>query len=215
MTADIIPFGITREQPTEGFPHAHSHLLLCHDPHLDAKVSVTLDLNKSTTLLACLEMCLGGGRAHSQSATQLPRACRLKEDLKQSQSLASCAGLSVQSPLKAALTGLELLLARAQVWEESAAKHVSLARQLEAVAALATRWRKLELAAWRNLLKTTRSRHAAGKLLTDGRCSLRHTHSSQSIYISRQPHSPLASTAGGACSLQWRVNQTACMDAEF
>ena len=42
MTADIIPFGITREQPTEGFPHAHSHLLLCHDPHLDAKVSVTL-----------------------------------------------------------------------------------------------------------------------------------------------------------------------------
>ncbi|KAL0028971.1 hypothetical protein WJX77_009058 [Trebouxia sp. C0004] len=71
-------------------------------------------------------------------------------------------GLSVQSPLKAALTGLELLLARAQVWEESAAKHVSLARELEAVAALATRWRKLELAAWRNLLNTTRSRHAAG-----------------------------------------------------
>ncbi|KAL0049173.1 hypothetical protein WJX82_008148 [Trebouxia sp. C0006] len=71
-------------------------------------------------------------------------------------------GLSVQSPLKAALTGLELLLARAQVWEESAAKHVSLAKQLEAVAALATRWRKLELAAWRNLLNTTRSRHAAG-----------------------------------------------------
>ena len=73
-----------------------------------------------------------------------------------------CAGLSVQSPLKAALTGLELVLARAQIWEESAAKHVSLAGELEGVAALATRWRRLELAAWRNLLNTTRSRHAAG-----------------------------------------------------
>ena len=74
------------------------------------------------------------------------------------------AGLSVQSPLKAALTGLELLLARAQIWEESAAKHVSLGSELEGVAALATRWRRLELAAWRNLLNTTRSRHAAGQL---------------------------------------------------
>lgn len=89
--------------------------------------------------------------------------------------MASCAGLSVQSPLKAALTGLELLLARAQVWEESAAKHVSLAQQLEAVAALATRWRKLELAAWRNLLNTTRSRHAAGGSHTDVLCCLMHT----------------------------------------
>ena len=77
-------------------------------------------------------------------------------------SIASFAGLSVQSPLKAALTGLELVLARAQIWEESAAKHVSLGPQLEGVAALATRWRRLELAAWRNLLNTTRSRHAAG-----------------------------------------------------
>ena len=74
------------------------------------------------------------------------------------------AGLSVQSPLKAALTGLELLLARAQIWEESAAKHVSLGAELEGVAALATRWRRLELAAWRNLLNTTRSSHAAGQL---------------------------------------------------
>lgn len=74
----------------------------------------------------------------------------------------SVTGLSVGSPLKAALTGLELVLARAQIWEESAAKHVSLGQELVAVAALATRWRKLELAAWRNLLNTTRHRHAAG-----------------------------------------------------
>lgn len=68
----------------------------------------------------------------------------------------------MESPLKAALTGLELVLARAQIWEESAAKHVSLAAELEGVAGLATRWRRLELAAWRNLLNTTRARHAAG-----------------------------------------------------
>ena len=74
------------------------------------------------------------------------------------------AGLSVESPLKAALTGLELVLARAQIWEESAAKHVSLGSQLEGVAGLATRWRRLELSAWRNLLKTTQHRHAAGML---------------------------------------------------
>ena len=70
----------------------------------------------------------------------------------------------MESPLKAALTGLELVLARAQIWEESAAKHVSLGPQLEGVAALATRWRRLELSAWRNLLKTTQHRHAAGML---------------------------------------------------
>lgn len=67
--------------------------------------------------------------------------------------------------MKAALTGLELVLARAQVWEESAAKHVSLGPQLEGVAALATRWRKLELSAWRNLLNLTRQRHASGFVL--------------------------------------------------
>lgn len=146
--------------------------------------------------------------SRSQSAnlgsSQLPHACRLEADLKQFQSLACCAGLSVQSPLKAALTGLELLLARAQVWEESAAKHVSLARELEAVAALATRWRKLELAAWHNLLNTTRSRHAAGQSHTYVPCSL--------MRISRQSHSTVASAAGGAYSLNWHADQTVCVE---
>ncbi len=122
------------------------------------------------------------------SSSQLPHACRLEAELKQSQNLASCAGLSVQSPLKAALTGLELLLARAQVWEESAAKHVSLAKQLEAVAALATRWRKLELAAWHNLLNTTRSRHAAGWSHTDVPCSLVHMSRHNLLNTTRRGH---------------------------
>lgn len=76
----------------------------------------------------------------------------------------------MQSPLKAALTGLELLLARAQIWQESAAKHVSLEHQLEGVAGLATRWRRLELASWQNLLTTTRLRHAAGGLSQAVQC---------------------------------------------
>ena len=44
-------------------------------------------------------------------------------------------------PLKSALTGVELLLSRAQTWEEGAASHVSIAPQLAACAALARRWR--------------------------------------------------------------------------
>jgi midasin len=71
-------------------------------------------------------------------------------------------GLPLTTPLKAALTGLELLLARAQVWEETAARHVTLTQQLAAVAGLATRWRKLELASWKGLLERVQLRHAAG-----------------------------------------------------
>ncbi|KIY92200.1 hypothetical protein MNEG_15763 [Monoraphidium neglectum] len=70
--------------------------------------------------------------------------------------------LPLAAPLKTALTGLELLLARAQVWEETAAKRVSLKAELSAVAAVATRWRRLELASWRGLLVRAAARHAAG-----------------------------------------------------
>ena len=70
-------------------------------------------------------------------------------------------GMAVTAPLKAMLTGVELLLAKAQLWEETAARHVSLAPQLAPLSALATRWRKLELVAWQSLLDTTRERAAA------------------------------------------------------
>ena len=39
------------------------------------------------------------------------------------------------------------------MWEETAAKFVSISTELRAVAALATRWRQLELASWRTTLK--------------------------------------------------------------
>ena len=49
---------------------------------------------------------------------------------------------------------------RPQVWEETAAQHVSLRSELGAIAALATRWRRLELASWRSLLQRVVAKHA-------------------------------------------------------
>ena len=68
--------------------------------------------------------------------------------------------LPLLSPLKEALTGLELLLARAQTWEEGAASHVSLAEELTACAKLALRWRQRELRTWPRLLARAAERHA-------------------------------------------------------
>lgn len=65
-------------------------------------------------------------------------------------------------PLKTAMTGLELLLARAHLWDDTAAKHVSLTQQLRPLEGLAGRWRRLELASWQGLLRRVAIRHAQG-----------------------------------------------------
>ena len=70
-------------------------------------------------------------------------------------------GLPANGPLKAALTGIELLLARSQPWEEGAANHVSLASLLAPCARLAQRWRALELAAWPRALVASARQAAA------------------------------------------------------
>lgn len=44
-----------------------------------------------------------------------------------------------------------------QVWEETAAKFVSIGSELRAIAALATRWRQLELASWQTTLKQVKA----------------------------------------------------------
>ena len=62
------------------------------------------------------------------------------------------------------MTGLELLLARAQLWQDTAARHVSLQAPLGPLAGLAQRWRRLELDAWQGLLARTQEHHAAGGL---------------------------------------------------
>jgi len=70
--------------------------------------------------------------------------------------------MAAQSPFAEVMTGLELLLARSQLWQESAAKHVSIAPQLERLAALALRWRRMQLHAWRHTIYKLKTRHAAG-----------------------------------------------------
>lgn len=70
--------------------------------------------------------------------------------------------MSMRSPLKGLLTGIEILLSKAQLWEETAARHVSLQKQLKDVSGLSRRWRRLELNGWRTILRKTMGRVAEG-----------------------------------------------------
>ena len=69
--------------------------------------------------------------------------------------------LPLMGPVKQALTGLELLLARAQTWEEGAASAASLREELARCAELALRWRRRELRTWPRLLARASERHVA------------------------------------------------------
>ncbi len=59
---------------------------------------------------------------------------------------------SVDSPLSKFLTGLELLLEKAQDWETYANRHNSIAVNLEVIGKTVIQWRKLELDSWQLLL---------------------------------------------------------------
>ena len=74
------------------------------------------------------------------------------------------AELPIQAPLKTVMTGMELLIDRSQLWEQSAAKHVSLGDHLAGLTALTRRWRQFELASWQALLQHALSQHAAGPI---------------------------------------------------
>ncbi|TYZ63967.1 hypothetical protein PybrP1_004209 [[Pythium] brassicae (nom. inval.)] len=65
----------------------------------------------------------------------------------------------ISSPLARTLTGVELLLRKAQDWEAYAAKDYSIASELGALSALVTRWRKLELYSWPYLLQVKEKQH--------------------------------------------------------
>ena len=60
--------------------------------------------------------------------------------------------LPLNSPLKSFSTGVELLLNKAQIWEETAAKHVTLTELLQPLISISSSWRKMELDGWENLL---------------------------------------------------------------
>ncbi|KAE9051941.1 Midasin [Phytophthora rubi] len=65
----------------------------------------------------------------------------------------------ISSPLVRTLTGVELLLRKAQEWEMYAAKAYSISDELDALSALVTRWRKLELYSWPHLLYVKEKQH--------------------------------------------------------
>lgn len=65
----------------------------------------------------------------------------------------------ISSPLARTLTGVELLLRKAQDWEAYAARDFSIASELGALSALVTRWRKLELYSWPYLLQVKEKHH--------------------------------------------------------
>lgn len=64
--------------------------------------------------------------------------------------------ISLSSPLKTFSTGVELMLNKAQIWEETAAKHVTLKEHLQPLISIATSWRELELKSWKGLLDRVR-----------------------------------------------------------
>ncbi|XP_032398227.1 midasin [Etheostoma spectabile] len=66
---------------------------------------------------------------------------------------------SLASPLAKFLNGLEILLSKAQDWENNASRSVSLRKELEPVTQLIIQWRKLELSCWSSSLDNAKKRH--------------------------------------------------------
>ncbi|KAM6992726.1 LOW QUALITY PROTEIN: midasin [Tautogolabrus adspersus] len=66
---------------------------------------------------------------------------------------------SLASPLAKFLNGLEILLSKAQDWENNASRSVSLRKELEPVTQLIIQWRKLELTCWSSSLDNAMRRH--------------------------------------------------------
>ena len=64
--------------------------------------------------------------------------------------------MPLDCPLKSYSTGVELLLNKSQVWEETAAKHVALDELLRPLVSIAAHWRKLELNGWKDVVLKAR-----------------------------------------------------------
>ncbi|XP_011610045.2 midasin isoform X2 [Takifugu rubripes] len=67
---------------------------------------------------------------------------------------------SLASPLAKFLNGLEILLSKAQDWENNASRSVSLGMELEEVTQFIIQWRKLELNCWSSSLDNVMRQHA-------------------------------------------------------
>ena len=63
------------------------------------------------------------------------------------------------------LAGLEVLLHRAQDWEEHAARHVTLEDELKAIRAVVARWRGVEVKRWPSLIQGVEERSVSSEVL--------------------------------------------------
>ena len=72
--------------------------------------------------------------------------------------------LSIHAPLRQAVAGIELLLARIQSWEETSPKRLHVGEPARACLLLATRWRAIDVRSYPAVLRRTENRHveAAG-----------------------------------------------------
>jgi midasin len=66
---------------------------------------------------------------------------------------AKISALHTSTPVGKLLMTVQLLLVKAQEWEQYAAKHVSLQVEMAALSMLIGRWRELELKSWGDLLR--------------------------------------------------------------
>ena len=67
--------------------------------------------------------------------------------------------LSVTSPIMQILTGLQILITKAQDWEAYAAKHVSIQEELGLISQLVIRYRKMELEGWPRILEASERKY--------------------------------------------------------
>lgn len=68
-------------------------------------------------------------------------------------------GISLNSPLMKALIGVQFLLHRSQLYEETASRMVSLKDELNPLSSLVSRWRKIEFECWPTLLDAVEQQH--------------------------------------------------------
>jgi hypothetical protein len=161
-------------------PQITCNVQLVRLPSLCYASSLSLSLSLPLCVCVCVCVCVGTCMCLYVSLSLIvPSLCSplflpvgrhgfgqcLSVDFRKSSgfSLVRVTGLDLRATaLKAGLTGLELLLARSQLWEETAARHVSISVHLARLGQLAARWRRAELASWRTLLTSTSDRHARG-----------------------------------------------------
>ncbi len=68
-------------------------------------------------------------------------------------------GLNAQSSVAQLLAGAQIVLTKAQAWEDVASQDVSLRLCLKPISCLVVRWRTFELEGWRNLVKASEDHH--------------------------------------------------------